>query len=93
MMALSMLLFRLLIANVLTEISSSPPKDLPDRGVEPVPNCSDDFNDIEKNQITQGFRDAQDLAAAAYEAVKFPCAYLTYLHQHYISLQMTTRFT
>lgn len=68
-MLLSLLLLCHFFATVVAEIASPPPESLPKPGVPPVPNCNHDFSDLEKSQIVEGFRDAQYLASAAYEAV------------------------
>jgi hypothetical protein len=66
---LLMLLLCHFTATVVAEIASPPPENLPKPGVPPVPNWNNDFNALEKSQIIEGFRDAQYLASAAYEAV------------------------
>jgi hypothetical protein len=65
---------------------------LPDTMVMPKPNFNGDFNLVEKIQISIAFRDAQQMAVAAYEAV----IVLTLCHLLLIDivrLQATTKST
>ena len=59
-----------LLLGLLTVVGCAPgPLPLPDLNVLPKPNINADFSAAEKLQITLAFRDAQFMAAAAYEAV------------------------